>query len=446
MASDITEIEAAATETVGARYASLLTLRKARRDPIGFLQGLAPTGDAVPFALAGQPALLLGHPAAIEDVLVTHGTRFVKPPALTRAARLLGQGLLTADAARHTARRRAIAPGFHRARMTGYGAIVAAHAGRRAAAWRDGDVVDVVDEMASLALGIAGEALFSADLAPLAGELREVLAVAVAGIDPLVALVAPRRQLRPARARLEAIVQTLIVRRLADPDPPDDLLGLLLAADGPEATPEQLLDDAITLLLASHDTIANAMAWTWGWLATQPAAAVALRAEVDAVLGAGLGAASLSADDLPRLPYTRAVLAESLRLRPPAWILARRALEDHHGPAGPIAAGTLVVMSPYLVHRDARFFADPLRFDPGRWLAANIPPRPKLAYFPFGAGRRACIGEGLAWLEGVLALATLARRWTLQSIGSPPALDARITLRPRGPMLMRLVVRRHDAA
>jgi cytochrome P450 len=330
--------------------------------------------------------------------------------------------------------------------MAGYGDVVAAHAGRRAAAWRDGDVVDAVDEMASLTLAIAGEALFSADLAPMAAEVRGLLATAIGALDPLVALVAPQRHLRPARARLDAIVGAMIARRLADSDPPDDLLGLLLAADGPEATPEQLHDDAITLLLASHDTIANALAWTWDWLAREPAMADAVRAEAATVLGDGAAARPATAADLPRLPYTRAVLAESLRLRPPAWILARRALEDHHGPGGRIAAGTLVVMSPYLVHRDARFFPEPLRFDPGRWLAAPATPRPKLAYFPFGAGRRSCIGEGFAWLEGVLLLATLARRWRLEAIGGPSALDARITLRPRGPMALRVVAHPSGAA
>jgi cytochrome P450 len=439
MGTEVLGPPAASSATLDVRYLSLLGLRRASRDPIGFLEDVAGSGDAVSFSLAGQPAILLGHPDAIEDVLVTSGARFAKPPALQRAARLLGQGLLTADAARHTARRRAIAPGFHRARMAGYADVVAAHASRRAASWRDGDIIDAVDEMASLTLAIAGDALFGADLAPIAAEVRSVLAMAIGALDPLVALVAPQRRLRPARARLDAIVDALIARRVADPDPPDDLLGLLLAADGPDATPAQLHDDAITLLLASHDTIANALAWTWGWLASEPAVADAVRAEVESVLGAGPAAVPATAADLPRLPFTRAVLAESLRLRPPAWILARRALVDHDGPAGPIAAGTLVVMSPYLVHRDPRFFPDPLRFDPRRWLAPSAPARPRLAYFPFGAGRRSCIGEGFAWLEGVLLLATLAQRWRLESVGGPIAFEARITLRPRGPMPMRVV-------
>jgi cytochrome P450 len=320
--------------------------------------------------------------------------------------------------------------------------VIAAHARRRADAWRHGDVVDVVDEMASVSLGVVGETLFGADLTPEGPELRRILATAVAALDPLVALVAPRRRLRPARARLDAIVQSLIERRLAIPDPPDDLLGLLLSAEGPEATVVQLHDDAITLLLAGHDTIANALAWTLAWLAREPAVAAVLHDEVDAVLRG----APPTSDDLARLPYTRAVLAESLRLRPPAWILARKALADHHGPGGAIAAGTLVVMCSYLVHRDARFFADPLRFQPRRWLAAHVPPRPRLAFFPFGAGRRACIGEAFAWLEGILVLATLAQRWRLESTGGVDELDARITLRPRGPMRMRVVARAGPAA
>lgn len=422
------------------RYRSLLELRGARRDPIGFLQAIAAQGDVATCWFGEQLVVLLSHPADIEGVLITHNARFAKPPALDRASRLLGNGLLTAGAALHAVRRRTIAPAFHRARLERYAGRIVSHAQRRTARWRDGDTIDAVDEMTTLTLQVVGDCLFSADLEPVAAELRALLASAVEAVDPLVALVAPMRRLRPTRARLQEIVDGLIARQLAYPQ--DNLLSLLLEAAGPDATAGQLHDDALTLLLAGHDTIANALTWTWSWLAQHPEAERRMHEELDRVLdGAAPGT-----EDVRRLPYTRAVLAESLRLTPPAWILARRALEDHPCGDRVIPRGALVVMSPYLVHRDPRFHPAPARYRPERWLDTEPERRPKLAYFPFGAGRRSCIGESFAWMEGILVLATLGQRWRLEPDGPALQFDPRITLRPRGPQFMRVRARRPATA
>jgi cytochrome P450 len=195
-------------------------------------------------------------------------------------------------------------------------------------------------------------------------------------------------------------------------------------------------DDLLTLMVAAHDTIGKALAWTWLLLAEHPAVAAQLRTELSSVLQ---GSTPLSAH-MPRLVYTRAVMAEALRLFPPAWVVAREALKDCRVGHMPIAKGTILVMSQYLVHRDPRFFARADVFDPSRWCSPATTWRPKLAYFPFGAGPRACIGEGLAWMEGVLILATLAPTWDLKrSPGVSMMAEPGVTLGPRGPVLMRPV-------
>jgi cytochrome P450 len=429
---------AARTGVEPSAYGSLLHLRRARRDPIGFLRRLAASGDIVGFDLAGQRAFLLSHPALIEEVLVTHASRFAKAPALDRASSLLGRGLLTADAALNTSRRRITVPAFHRERLNHYACVIVDATARQTATWRDGDTRDAVDEMTTLTLQAVGECLFSTDLSPVAAELRGILVAAVEALDPLVTLVAPMRHLRAARQRLDRIVGDLVERRLADPEPPDDLLTLLVQARGPDATREQLHDDTLTMLLAGHDTIGNALAWTWSWIASHPSVEAAFHAEVDTTLGGR----SPSAADAKTLMYTRAVLAESLRLSPPAWLLARRALEDHRCGDTLLPAGSLVLMSPHLVHRDARFFDDPLAFAPERWLGSGNGWRPQQAFFPFGAGRRSCIGESFAWLEGILVLAAIGSRWRLVTATPDPDVEPRITMRPRGPLTVRIEARR----
>jgi cytochrome P450 len=191
----------------------------------------------------------------------------------------------------------------------------------------------------------------------------------------------------------------------------------------------QLRDEALTLFLAGHETTANALAWTWHLLARHPDAEARLHAELDAVLAGRLP----TADDLPRLPYTRAVLAESMRLCPPAWTIGREPLEEFEAGGYRIRAGTVVLVSPWITHRDPRWWAEPERFDPGRWTPEREAELPRFAYFPFGGGPRKCIGEGFAWTEGILVLATLAQRWKLRHApGATVGRQPLITLRPTG--------------
>jgi cytochrome P450 len=232
--------------------------------------------------------------------------------------------------------------------------------------------------------------------------------------------------------------------RRASAEDRGDLLSMLLAAhdiDGDDSrmTDEQLRDEVMTLFLAGHETTANALTWTWYLLSQHPDAERAMHAEIDEVLGRRLP----TMDDVPKLGYTRTVLAESMRLYPPAWIIGRKAIGDYEVGGYPVPAGSVLFMCQYVVHRDARWYPEPERFDPMRWTPEAQSARPKFSYFPFGGGPRQCIGEQFAWTEGVLLLATLAQRWRFRLVPHHPiALQPLITLRPKYGMRM-TIERRH---
>jgi cytochrome P450 len=264
----------------------------------------------------------------------------------------------------------------------------------------------------------------------------------------------PVIRFKRARARLDGTIYRLIAERRASGEDRGDLLSMLLlaqdtgeggapapgAAGGDRMSDLQLRDEVMTLFLAGHETTANLLTWSWYLLSRNPGAEARLHAELDAVLGRGGRAPTV--DDLARLPYTRMVLAESMRLYPPAWIIGRRAVEPVEVAGYPLAPRTLVFVSQYVVHRDARWYPDPERFDPERWSPEGTACRPKFSYFPFGAGTRVCIGEQFAWMEGTLLLATIAHRWRLRLVpGHPVVPQPIITLRPKHGMRMTVEAR-----
>lgn len=424
---------------------SIWSLRRVREDPLAFLSALAASGeDVVPCHLGRRRTFLLNHPAHVEDVLVRHPDKFIKGRAFDRARKLLGNGLLTAAGPLHARQRRVVQPAFHRQRLSDYTRIVVAHAARLQAGWNSGTPIDVGRSMRDMTLGIVGEALFGVDLSTDAADVQRAVNSALSNMDGLIALLAPGRGTRNARNRLDVIVEGLIERRRTSAEASDDLLSLLLESSPSDESgaAEQIRDDVITILLAGHDTIGHALTWAWMLLAQHPDVEARLDAELRAVAGEGAPAA----DHLPRLQYTRSVLAETLRLFPPAWVIVRMAASAHRCGNVDIPQGSLVLASPFVTHRDVRFFSEPLAFKPDRWLTLGdegtshgAGPRlqHKLSFFPFGAGPRSCVGEGFAWMEGTLALAVLARRWKLRPL-SDEAVSANpaITLRPARPVLM----------
>ena len=424
-----------------------------RRDALGYLAAAAREhGDVVHFRLGPRHLYLLVHPEQVKDVLVTHHARFTGL-AFEAGKRVIGEGLLSAQGAAHRRQRRLVQPAFHRDRLAAYGATAAEHAGRWCARRRDGEVVAVRDEMMALTLGVIGETMFGTADGVAAGDVRELIDAALALFGPITfafaALVerlpipASRRFVR-ARERLDARVHALLAARRARGADGGDLLAMLLLAqdaeeDGGGLTDRQVRDEVVTIFLAGHETTASALTWSWALLAEHPEAESRLHAELDAVLGGRPPTAA----DLPRLPYTAGVFAETLRLYPTVPMVFRRAVEAHPVGEHVIPAGGIVVLSQFVTQRDARFFPDPAAFDPDRWRPEARAGRPRYASFPFGAGPRVCIGEGFANMEGALILAAVAQRWRLGLLDGepPPVRDPRFGTRPSDALRMRLVRR-----
>lgn len=414
-----------------------------RRDPLGTLDRLAAAhGDVAALRFGPRRVTLLGDPERVREVLVTRHREFIKSYALQRARVLLGEGLLTSEEPLHLRQRRLAQPAFHRERIAAYAADMTAYAARMAEEWRDGETRDVAREMNRLTLAIAGKTLFGAEVVGEAEEIAGALTTALGLYKRLTNPLGPlldrlptpgTLRMRRARARLDATIYRIIAERRRAGEDRGDLLSMLLLAqdtegDGGGMTDLQLRDEALTIFLAGHETTANALAWTWYLLAGSPEAEAALHAELDTVLGGRLP----TVDDLPALPYTRAVLAESMRVLPPAYVVGRQPLHDMEIGGFRVEAGSIVLMSPWVIQRDPRWWPDPLRFDPGRWTPEMEAGLPRFAYFPFGGGPRKCIGEGFAWTEEILVLATLASRWRVRPVpGHPVEPEPMITLRPR---------------
>lgn len=417
-----------------------------RKDPAGFLEKMARQyGDVVYLPLGRQHIYYVGHPEAIRDILVTHQYKFKKSRMLERARVLLGDGLLTSEGELHRRQRRLVQPAFHRDRLAGYGAAMVDRAAMVRDQWQSGRPFDVLQEMMRLTLAIVARTLFSAELDSEADEigsaltqvfdLFEVILMPFSELLEKLPLPAVRRFKR-ARKRLDETIYRLIAERRAQGGDAGDLLSMLLLARDEEGqggmTDQQVRDEALTLFLAGHETTADGLTWAWYLLSQNPEAEAAFHAELDRVLAGRLP----SLEDLAQLRYTESVFAETLRLYPPAWGIGRRALEDY--PVGDflIPTRSVVLTSPYAVHRDPRWFSDPQAFRPERWLADD-PARPKFAYFPFGGGARVCIGERFAWMEGTLILAAIGQRWRLRlESGHRVETHARITLRPKHGMRM----------
>lgn len=419
------------------------------RDPLAYLTGVARThGPIASFRIARRRVVLVNDPALIQAVLVTHHAKFTKGYALQRARLFLGDGLLTSEAPAHRRQRRLVQPAFHRQRLATYAATMSAAALRARQAWPPGEIRDLTAEMSRLTLDIVGRTLFSADVEADAHRVGSALTTLLEGFNRLL-LPLPAwwqhlplpgaKRLRDAQAALDQIVRRLIHQRRASGIDAGDLLSTLVFSEDADHPGEHLSDDevrdqALTLFLAGHETTANALAWTWYLLARHPRVADRLHAELAEVL-AGRPPAF---DDLPRLPFTQQILRETLRLYPPAWCLGRRAIAPIQLGDYDIPAGSIVLASPWVTHRDRRFFADPHKFIPERWTESNRDRLPHFAYFPFGGGPRTCIGEGFAWMELTLILATLAQTWRPLLLTDDLRPLPSVTLRPDRPLRMRL--------
>jgi cytochrome P450 len=376
---------------------------------------------------------------------------------MQRARTVLGDGLLTAEEPLHAQQRRFIQPAFHRERILEYARPMLECARELSHSWLDeaegddgaggGRVVDIHEVMSQLTLAIVGKSLFGVGfeqdakrITSAAAELMAVVKLIFWPFSRLLMELPIPSMLRFHRARrdLDRVIGALIDQRSKDSANRSDLLSALLEARSPQAPTQkeelvrQVRDEVLTLVLAGHETVANALTYAFVLLARNPAVAARMREEIEAVAGDG----EIVPTHFEKLVFTRAVLAESMRLYPPAWVLARTAKAAYTLQGHTIRKGSILFASQYVLHRDPRFFVDPEEFRPERFVN---PVHPRFSYFPFGAGPRQCIGEGFAWMEGVLVLATLWRTWDCELLlREGPALDPAITLRTRGPVPMRV--------
>jgi cytochrome P450 len=429
-----------------------------RTDPLGtLLLAQRMCGDAARVEFPGQRGHLLFHPDGVRAVLVDHARDVSKDtPGFDALRLLLNNGLLTSDGAFWLRQRRIAQPAFHRARIFALGARMVELTQRTADVWaaaaRVERVVDVADAMMRLTLVIVADTMLGIDVEGAATGIGRAIThlmhdlnerIVRPWLPPLHWPTSRNRRFHEARDTVRHVIDEAIARKRRHPDAPGaDFLRMLIEARDEETgegmTDEQLLSEVGTIFAAGHETTANLLTWTWHWLSRVPQVRRRLCAELDTVLGDRV----VTAEDYNRLPYTRAVLNESLRLSPPVWFLSRRVLKPFEASGVMLPAGSLAFLSPYVTHRHPDLWENPEGFDPDRFLDGADARRPTLAFFPFGAGPRKCIGETFALVEATLILATLARRFAPELIpGRVPDPEPVITLRPRGglPMRMRFV-------
>lgn len=413
---------------------------------LGLLSGLARDyGDAAFMDMGVAPLYFFNHPDAVRDLLQTQSHHFVKSRALEFAKLLLGEGLLTSEDPLHRGQRKLMQPAFHHRRVQGYAEAMTHYATQTQGNWQPGATVDMHREMMALTLAVVGKTLFDTEVGP----ETQVVEDAMCAVMPLFNLaflpwadllhrlpLPATRRFRRAKADLDRTIYHIIEEHKREDR--GDLVSMLLGAqdeDGAHMSDLQVRDEALTIFLAGHETTANALTYTWYLLAQHPEVEAKLHGEIDAVLGGR--PATLA--DVEKLSYTQMVFAEALRLYPPAWALGRRAIHDCEIFGTVIPKDSVVLVSQWTLHRDARFWPDPLRFDPERFTDTAREARPKFAYFPFGSGPRICIGESFTWMEGALLIATLAQKWRARLVSDKPLqLQPLITLRPKHPVMMKL--------
>jgi cytochrome P450 len=420
-----------------------------RRDPLGlFVRAMQGYGDVVKMRMGHQTIHLVTHPDGVRHVMHDHNKRYNKDTrgyAIMRT--VLGQGLLTSDGAFWLRQRRIAQPAFHKRHLQTFTAQMVQATDAMLDRWRFGHPLDASAEVMALTLRIVVQTLFGTADTPNVPDVAHALEVTLRTLNERTMglwiddrLPTPQNlRLRAAVRTLDAIVMGYIQARRADPNLPQraDLLSTLLQAKdedtGEQMTDKQLRDEALTLFLAGHETTASALSWTLALLSQHPDVERRVRAEVRAALGD----APPTFEDLPRLTYTGQVIDEAMRLYPPAWTLARRALEEDTIQGVHIPKRAYVLLCPYATHRHPAAWANPEGFDPDRFAPEAAAQRPRFAYFPFGGGPRLCIGQAFALMEAKLILARIIQRASLALVpGYPVVPEPLITLRVRDGLWM----------
>ncbi|MFI5129755.1 MAG: cytochrome P450 [Chitinophagales bacterium] len=421
-----------------------------RRDSIGFLKKIANEyGDIVHFKMGPIRIVLLNHPDFIKEVLTTQHHNFIKGRPLEMAKQLLGEGLLTSEGEFHKRQSRIIQPAFHRNMLESYVPAMTRCVAQMMNKWEDGMKVDMKDEMTKISTAIAGMTLFNADIEQEAPEIIQALDTATSLFgrislpfsEWLLKVPVPGTlKFYRAKKRLDEIIHRMINERRRNKMDNGDLISLLLRSqngkvDGGGMSDQQIRDEAITLFLTAFDTTSTALTWTWYLLSQNPEAELELHEELDRVLNGRLP----TVEDPGQLKYTRMVFGESMRIYPPSYVIPRQALEDFTIDKYIVPRGTIILMSPYLIHHDSRFYTDPEKFNPYAWEKHSHGQNSKYEYFPFSRGPRSCIGEPFAWIQGIVVLASIAQFWRIKLVpGHPVELLPLINLRPKHGMMMTL--------
>ncbi len=375
--------------------------------------------------------VLVNTPELIPEVLIEHPDDYQKGPILRVFAKpLLGEGILVSSGEQHRERRKLVAPAFAHQRVSKYAEVMQQHALAAQATWRDGQEIDIAEEMMRVTLGIVGRTLFDVDLLDQADTLRQnitVLQEAIAFQMRLPFRVPASGKRRRALDSLNETVYGMIRDRRARGTDKGDLMSMLLLSKdeetGQHLTDEQVRDEAMTLFLAGHETTAQAMSWSWYLLAKHPEQLARLRSE--------------------GMPFALRVMKEAMRLYPPAFLLARQAVRDTSIGGFAVRKDELVFIAPWLLQRDPRNFEDPLRFDPDRFLPEREAVLPRFAYMPFGGGKHICIGNQFALMEGQIILSTIAAQAGMELVSHKPVgVQPFLTLRPKNGVMVR--IRKHN--
>ncbi|WPB76418.1 cytochrome P450 [Archangium violaceum] len=425
-------------------------------NPLGlYLDSQRRLGDVVRYRMGYIYVEQLTHPDHVKHVLADASARYTKGTVFDKTRPLVGNGLLTAEGDFWKRQRRLAQPAFHRERLAALGTRMTDTVSEMLPAWEraadGGTPLPVFQEMMRLTLTVAVRALFGVDVAQHTHAVGEAFTTALQVTNERIISPLPyqpwlyrlptrsNRAFRRAVDTLDGIVRGLISQRRAAGTQAEDLLGMLMAASdadtGDTFDDAQLRDEVMTLLLAGHETTATALAWTFHLLARHPEVEATLHAEVDAVLGGRMPTVA----ELPRLRYVGCVFEEAMRLYPPIWAIPRVPLEDDVVDGYRIPKGDIVILVPYVTHRHPDFWPEPERFDPTRFFPENSKDRPRWAYLPFGGGQRQCIGNNFAMMEAQLILTLVAQRFRLRGVpGVPVVPEPHVSLRPQGPMPMRV--------
>jgi cytochrome P450 len=393
--------------------------------------------------VAGPKFYLLTNPAYVRDVLFNKHADFIKGRVLQKSKVFMGEGLITSEEPLHTHQRRLVQRAFHKQRMESYAKTISDMAADFVATWKQGEERDLHADMMQLTVRVVSRVLFGITMESEALEIGRHFTQLIESAlffyaapypEQVLKLPIPSlKRIRRSKDHLDSVIYGFIEQRRRSGANDGDLLSMLMTdhdeeSEGSRRDNKQLRDECMSLFTAGHETTANAPAWTFLLLAQHPEIEKRLSEEVHEALQDR----QPTFDDIPRLRYAKMVLAESMRVYPPAWIISRQSIRDYQ--AGPylIPAGSYISLSPWVMHHKAEYFPNPLRFDPERWKDDTNASKMAFRYIPFGAGPRNCIGEGFAWAEAILILASVLQQWEFKLVpGFRAEPDAAMTLRPK---------------